>query len=79
MGDSRQRVGQLLALDHVFGAVDSTGRIGLRKINGPDNDHGLEQDAGLPGEGHTAEEIVNPLIYAERRVLLDHPGERMPA
>ena len=67
-------VGQLLALDHVFGAVDSKGRIGLRKITGPDNDHGLEQPAGLLGEGHTTEEIVNPLIHAERRVLLDHPG-----
>lgn len=67
-------VGQLLALDYVFGAVDSKGRIGLRKITGPDNDHGLEQHAGLLGDGHTAEEIVNPLIHAERRVLLDHPG-----
>ena len=28
----------------------------------------------LLGEGHTAVEIVNSLIHAERRVLLDHPG-----
>jgi hypothetical protein len=35
-------VGQLLALGHVFGAVDSQGRIGLRKITRPDNDHGLQ-------------------------------------
>ena len=64
-------VAQLLLLDHVLGTVDPKCRVRFGKITGPDDDHGLEQHAGLFGQAHTAEEILNPPLDVQDRIPFD--------
>jgi hypothetical protein len=63
-------VGQQLVFDHMFGTADSKRRTGCGEITRSDNDHGLEQHAGLLCKRHSAEKIFDAISTTELRVSI---------
>jgi hypothetical protein len=61
---------QQLSVDHVLSAPDPESQARFGKITASDHDHGLEQHAGLLGQAHPVEKIINPLLDVQLRVVV---------